>query len=288
MNARINTLPFNAQAAMSGDAWLQMVCDSAHPTTPQLIAQRQDEEGTWAEASSLQDHMGITYALLLSAQQPEYQSHEISTATAHACHRAIAYLFEQLRRWSLLDSANEPLHALSLLVLVKYINQYPGAGASTPLKNLMTLLTRQLSTVAAQGHASTPWAQLALDAYHHHSDLDAGSNWSFITRQYNGKWLASGMLQLQITSTKRNQHMPAVEPWIAIAMLECAQQHGQLQFSSDAAKAQFQAGMQEIAFACATTNAYGSSDCRTSSNALIKTAVAQSFAITSTSLQALH
>ncbi|MEG0923218.1 MAG: hypothetical protein RSG22_17655, partial [Comamonas sp.] len=104
---------------------------SAGPTlyraTQQLIAQNQGDDGSWPEATSLLDHLGITYALLL-AQQHTPQENAAHLPTAHTSHRAIVYLVEQMQRWSLYDDGSEELQSLSLLVLMRYIRNFPGVA----------------------------------------------------------------------------------------------------------------------------------------------------------------
>ena len=219
----------------------------------QLIAQRQSDDGSWPEASSLLDHLGITYALLL-AQQHTPRDGTPPQPTAHASHRAIVYMIEQMRRWSLYDDGSEELQSLSLLVLMRYIGNFPGAGNAAPIKNLVAKLSQQLRTAAARPAADqTPWAQLAMDAVRQSQPSTtqdtlvpaAGNHPS-----YEGKWLLAAWQQLRLVTDDGGRPAPQNQPWISAAVLECSLRDGLPRFSSDATHTQFHSGMQALFRAC--------------------------------------
>ncbi len=221
--------------------------------TQQLLAQHQSDDGSWPEAGTLLDHLGITYALLLAHKNTQMESLKDDAGT-RACHRAIAYLIEQMRRWSLHDYASEMLHAMSLIVLVRYTEQFPGAIASSTVSNLITLLSQQLGGVSPALPGDTPpWGGLSLEALRQRQQQSApdellpsqGSN-----RSYDGKWLHASWPQLRLIADDGGRPSPAAQPWTAVAVMECALRQGQPQFMSDGIQAQFKANMQTLFRAC--------------------------------------
>lgn len=225
-----------------------------HRATQQLIAQRQTEDGSWAEAGTLIDHLGITYALLL-AQQHTAKEQAKGDICALACHRAVAYLIEQMRRWSLHDYASEQLHALSLLVLVRYTTQFPGAAGSKAVSGLITMLHQQLAGAAQlpTGNAA-PWALMGVEALRQQRAQQAPTGdvlpADTAQRSYDGKWLHASWHQLRQIADDGGRPALVAEPWIAAAVLECSLRPGQPQFMSDTVQAQFLSNMQTLFRAC--------------------------------------
>lgn len=224
-----------------------------HRATQALITQRQTDEGSWSEAGTLLDHLGITYALLLAQSHTQHEQRKGDPA-ALACHRAVAYLIEQMRRWSLHDYASELLHALCLMVLVRYTTQFPGAAASSTVSGLMTLLSQQLAAQAPGQHGDAPpWAQLAMEALRQRQQQAAPQELLDATspqRSYDGKWLHASWSQLRQIADDGGRPATLSEPWITAAVMECSLRQGQPQFASETLQAQFQSNMQTLFRAC--------------------------------------
>ena len=221
--------------------------------TQQLIAQHQSDDGSWPEAGTLLDHLGITYALLLARKNIYPKPHKDDPSTL-ACHRAIAYLVEQMRRWSLHDYASEMLHAMSLIVLLRYTELFPGANASSTVSNLMTLLSQQLGGVSPALPGDTPpWGGLGLEALRLRQQPSVFGELPSQPRpgySHDGKWLHASWPQLRLIADDGGRPSPAAEPWTAIAVMECALRKRQPQFMSESLQSQFKANMQTLFRAC--------------------------------------
>ncbi|QMV74086.1 hypothetical protein HS961_15265 [Comamonas piscis] len=218
-----------------------------YQATQDLLARSQSEDGSWPEASTLIDHLGISYALLLTQRQGGP-----TEASSMTVHRAIAYQVEQMQRWSLHECGSDLLKAMSLIVLVQYVHLYPGAGCATPLRDLIGLLSQQLHGKAGRGAvASAPWAQLALQSLQKsgqqpsegqapdHSALDGDS-----------QWLHAAWQQLQALAHDEEHSKLHPEPWVSAALMECSMQHGKPLFASHAQRSQFLSGMQSLFKTC--------------------------------------
>ncbi len=263
-----------------------------YEATQELLARSQSEDGSWSEASTLIDHLGITYALLLTQRQ--IAPTEASSMTVH---RAIAYQAEQMQRWSLHECGSDLLKAMSLIVLVQYVHLYPGAGCATPLRDLIGLLSRQLHGKAARGaNASAPWAQLALQSLQKSgqqpSDLQAAGS---AAADGDSQWLHAAWQQLQALAQDEEHSKLHPEPWVSAALMECSLQQGKPLFASHAQRSQFVSGMQSVFKTCyqrmvwpklphtqASRQRWGSStapltDCRVASQLLITISAAVSF-----------
>ncbi len=222
-------------------------------STKQLIAQRQSEDGSWPEAGTLLDHLGIAYALLLAhkSSPAEPSQDELS---ALACHRCIVYLIEQMRRWSLHDYASEMLHAMSLIVLLRYTELFPGANACSTVRNLITLLAQQLGGVSPALPGDTPpWGRLGLKALRlrqQQSPFDGSPQPPAASGSDDGKWLHASWQQLRLIADDGGRPSPAASPWTAIAVMECTRHANQPQFMSEGMQAEFKANMQTLFRAC--------------------------------------
>ena len=219
-----------------------------YQATQALLAQSQSEDGSWPEASTLIDHLGITYALLLTQRQTG--PNEVSSMTVH---RAMAYQAEQMRRWSLHECGSELLKAMSLIVLVQYVQLYPGAGCAAPLRDLIGLLSQQLHGKATKaGSATAPWAQLALQSLqksgqHPSPEGQAPHNTAPGT---DNQWLHAAWLQLQALALDQEHSKMHPEPWVSAALMECSLQQGHATFSSHSQRSQFLSGMQSLFKTC--------------------------------------
>lgn len=217
-----------------------------YQATQELLAQSQSEDGSWPEASTLIDHLGITYALLLTQRQTGP-----SAASSMTIHRAIAYQAEQMHRWSLHECGSDLLKGLSLMVLVQYIHLYPGAACATPLRDLIGLLSQQLhGKTAIDAESSPPWAQLALQSLQQngHSQPAAAKNAQAATDSH---WLQVAWQPLQQLALDRaHAGQQRSEPWVAAALMECSLQRGSLSFSNQALRNQFFSGMQLLFKTC--------------------------------------
>lgn len=219
-----------------------------YQATQELLAQSQSEDGSWPEASTLIDHLGITYALLLTQRQTGP-----SAASSMTIHRAIAYQAEQMQRWSLHECGSDLLKGLSLMVLVQYIHLYPGAACSTPLRDLIGLLSRQLHGKAANaGGGTAPWAQLALQSLqksvqHQSPEVQAAEN---TAPDSDSQWLHAAWQQLQALALDQEHSKLHPEPWVSAALMECSLQQGKPWFSSHTQRSQFLSGMQSLFKTC--------------------------------------
>ena len=241
----MRTLPHYPPAAPRqnrGDA-----APAIYQATQQLLALSQSEDGSWPEASTLIDHLGITYALLLTQRQSG-----TTAASSMTVHRAIAYQVAQMQRWSLHECGSDLLKAMGLIVLVQYVHLYPGAGSAAALRDLIGLLSQQLhgKTGNAAG-ASAPWAQLALQSLQlsgqQAGDAPGGSEAASAT---DCQWLHAAWQQMHALAQDQEHSKLHPEPWVATALMECSLQHGQPAFSSPAQRSQFFSGMQSLFKTC--------------------------------------
>jgi hypothetical protein len=219
-----------------------------YQATQELLARSQSEDGSWPEASTLVDHLGITYALLLTQRQSAP-----TPSSSMTVHRAIAYQAEQMQRWSLHECGSDLLKAMSLIVLVQYVHLYPGAGCATPLRDLIGLLSQQLHGKAVRGAGATaPWAQLALQSLQKSgqqpSDLQAATGSP--AADGDSPWLHAAWQQLQALAQDQEHSKLHPEPWVSAALMECSLQHGQPLFASHAQRSQFFSGMQSLFKTC--------------------------------------